>query len=109
LHNEKMDVICANLPYVPSAHIDGLAADIRQFEPRPALDGGADGLALIRKLVAASPQYLNSGGWLVLEVGDGQASMVCDLYTRVGLVQVHTLSDLAGVIRVVAGMQPLDT
>ena len=101
---ELFDVICSNPPYIPSDEIETLEPEIRYFEPIGALDGGADGLDVIRRLVAAAPLYLRAGGALALEVGDRQADAVRDIFSRVGgLVDVRTFSDLAGKSRVVRG------
>ena len=98
------DLIVANLPYIPSADIDGLAADVRS-EPRLALDGGADGLVLVRRLVAGAPDLLQPGGCLALEVGAGQAGAVKQLLRAVGFGGVRSRQDLAGIERVVSGVK----
>ena len=100
----RFDLIVANLPYIPSADIDGLAADVLR-EPRLALDGGADGLALVRRLVAGAPDLLQPGGCLALEVGAGQASGVEELLREAGLGGVRSRRDLAGIERVVSGVK----
>ncbi|HSA23268.1 MAG TPA: peptide chain release factor N(5)-glutamine methyltransferase, partial [Myxococcota bacterium] len=69
----RQELLVSNPPYVRSAEIAALEPEIRLFEPRLALDGGADGLSLVRALVQAAPEHLVPGGWLVLEVGDGAA------------------------------------
>jgi release factor glutamine methyltransferase len=100
----RFDLIVANLPYIPSADIDGLAADVRS-EPRLALDGGADGLALVRRLVATAPELLQPEGCLALEVGAGQASAVEELLGATGFAGVRSRRDLAGIERVVSGLK----
>ncbi len=100
----RFDLIVANLPYIPSADIDGLAADVRS-EPRLALDGGADGLALVRRLVAGAPEVLQPGGCLALEVGAGQAGAVAELLRGAGFGGVGSRRDLAGIERVVSGVK----
>ena len=77
------DLIVANLPYVPSGDIAALAPEVRS-EPLLALDGGADGLALVRRLVAGVGRVLRPGGALVLEVGMGQADAVAELARAAG-------------------------
>lgn len=96
-----VDLVCANLPYIPSGELDGLAPDVRLYEPLEALDGGPDGLALLRELVGAVPARLAPAGALVLEVGAGQAGRVVDLCRRAGLGRITTRRDLAGRERVV--------
>ncbi|MGZ3439857.1 MAG: peptide chain release factor N(5)-glutamine methyltransferase, partial [Polyangia bacterium] len=76
-------LIVSNPPYIPSAEIAGLAAEVRK-EPLAALDGGTDGLDLIRRLVADAPPLLAEGGALVLEVGAGQAPAVAALIAADG-------------------------
>lgn len=66
----KLDLIVANLPYIPSSRIAKLAEGVKDFEPRQALDGGADGLALISKLLKQAVKFLASGGIVLLEVDD---------------------------------------
>jgi release factor glutamine methyltransferase len=67
------DLVVANLPYVSDAELPTLEPEVRDHEPRLALAGGADGLAVVRRLIAAAPEALAPGGWLVLESGRGQA------------------------------------
>ncbi|MBW1916504.1 MAG: peptide chain release factor N(5)-glutamine methyltransferase [Deltaproteobacteria bacterium] len=77
-------VIISNPPYVPTREWQHLPREIRHYEPRAALDGGPDGLAVIRRLVSEAHQYLIPGGLLALEVGQGQASAVLDLLLQQG-------------------------
>jgi release factor glutamine methyltransferase len=76
----KFDLIAANLPYIPAGEIAALSAEVRQ-DPALALDGGADGLDLIRRLVADAPGRLAPGSALLLEIGAGQADAVNTLLT----------------------------
>lgn len=99
------DLVTANLPYIPSADIAGLAPEVRA-EPRLALDGGPDGLALVRRLVAAAPGLLSGGGVLALEVGAGQARETAGLMAAAGLGDVRLRRDLGQVERVVSGQKP---
>lgn len=98
----RFDLIAANLPYIPSGDIPALAPEVRH-EPHLALDGGPDGLALIRRLVGAAPAHLAPGGCLVLELGHGQADTVIDLLRAAGFSGVDRRQDLAGIDRVVFG------
>jgi release factor glutamine methyltransferase len=98
------DLMVANLPYIPSADIDGLAAEVRS-EPLLALDGGADGLALVCRLVAGAPELLQPGGCLALEVGAGQAGAVEELLRGAGFGGVRARRDLAGIERAVSGVK----
>jgi release factor glutamine methyltransferase len=98
-------LIVANLPYVPAGDLASLPLDVRT-EPALALDGGADGLDLVRRLVADAPALLGSGAALALEIGDGQADATRALLGDAGFTDVQARKDLAGVERVVSGVKP---
>ena len=98
-------LIAANLPYIPTGDLAGLPPEVK-VEPALALDGGPDGLVLVRRLVAAAPALLSSGGALVLEIGDGQAGATAALLREAGFTDVQTKRDLGGVERVVSGVKP---
>ena len=98
-------LIVANLPYVPAGELASLPADVRT-EPALALDGGADGLVLVRRLVAEAPALLAAGGVLALEIGADQADATRALLEAAGFTDVQTRRDLAGVERVVSGRKP---
>jgi release factor glutamine methyltransferase len=98
-------LIVANLPYIPSGELAALPAEVR-VEPALALDGGPDGLALVRRLVAEAPALLGPGGVLALEIGAGQAPATAELLRGAGFTDVQTRCDLGGVERVVSGVRP---
>jgi len=98
-------LIVANLPYIPSGDLPALPADVRS-EPALALDGGADGLELVRRLVADAPGLLGPGGALALEIGAGQAEATRALLLAAGFTDVQTRKDLASVERIVSGVKP---
>jgi release factor glutamine methyltransferase len=102
------DAIAANLPYIPSGELRTLAPEVRDWEPRAALDGGPDGLAVIRRLIAVvrERRALAPGGRLLLEVGIGQAETVEGLLRAAGFDDVGSRSDYARIPRVVAGTWP---
>jgi release factor glutamine methyltransferase len=103
----RADVVVSNPPYLPSALIPTLAAEVSRHDPRLALDGGDDGLAIIRRLVADAPAHLAPGGWLVLETAGGeQVATVETLMRHAGFVSIRTRPDLAGITRFVAGGRP---
>jgi release factor glutamine methyltransferase len=104
--NERFELVTANAPYIPRADIEGLDADVRDFEPRLALDGGADGLDLIRRLVLEAPAYLAPGGVLALEVGHDQAARVEQLLQKAGFLEIERRRDYGGIERVVSGVAP---
>ena len=94
------DVIAANPPYVPDGDIAGLPPEVRDFEPRPALAGGRDGLDVVRRLLDAAATQLAPGGHLVLEIGRGQAAAVRDAVAgRPQLALVRRRRDLQGIVR----------
>jgi release factor glutamine methyltransferase len=97
-------LIAANLPYIPSGEMATLPPEVKS-EPALALDGGADGLALVRRLVAEAPALLAPGGALVLEIGVGQAAATADLLRGAGFGDVRVGRDLGGIDRVVSGVR----
>jgi release factor glutamine methyltransferase len=105
LAHAPFNLVAANLPYIPSADIADLAPEVRA-EPRLALDGGPDGLDLVRRLVAAAPALLVAGGALVLEVGAGQAQETARLLPAAGFADVRVRRDLGEIERVVSGVKP---
>jgi len=99
----SLDLVVSNPPYVPTAEWRELPRDIRDHEPRAALDGGADGLAVLAPLIVQAADKLAPGGWLVLEIGEDQGRRVRDLMKRAGFVSMKVRQDLAGWDRVVVG------
>jgi len=102
--DRPIDIVVSNPPYIPTADIESLAPEIRDHEPRAALDGGADGLDVYRQLIPAAAARARSR--VLVEVGAGQAEAVAAMMTDAGLVDVQTHSDLAGHARVVQGTPP---
>ncbi|MBM3214238.1 peptide chain release factor N(5)-glutamine methyltransferase [Candidatus Poribacteria bacterium] len=106
---ETFTAVVSNLPYIPSADCADLEPEIAEHEPRLALDGGADGLCLLRRLVEKTPARIVGGGWLALEVGAGQSSLVVEMVRATqAFVDVATVKDLAGVERVVVARRSDD-
>ncbi len=99
----KVDVLVANVPYVPAGAFPLLPRDVRDHEPRLALDGGADGLDVLRRVMAVAPSWLAPGGWLVCEIGDDQDEAAALLAEQLGLVEVGVWPDLAGRNRALEG------
>ena len=102
----RFDVVTANPPYIPSAELETLMPDVRDHEPRLALDGGADGLDLVRRIVAQAPDHLEAGGLLAIEIGAGEASATAALFRERGFVDVRADKDIARIERVVSGVLP---
>ena len=88
------DLIVSNPPYIASAEIAGLAPEVRDFDPRVALDGGTDGLDFYRTIAATVPALLAPGGALIVEVGAGQAQPVSALFAVAGLAPAPPRHDL---------------
>ena len=97
------DVIACNPPYIPSGDIDGLDADVKDYEPRMALDGGPDGLDFYRAIAGKWQSALRLGGTLLFEVGMGQAPAVEDILAQNGFTGINTYPDTRGIWRVVEG------
>jgi release factor glutamine methyltransferase len=96
------DLVIANPPYVRTKDIESLAPEVRDFDPRCALDGGRDGLAAYRAIAADAHRLLAFAALLVVEVGAGQARAVADLFQCAGLRVESVARDLAGTARAVA-------
>jgi release factor glutamine methyltransferase len=98
------DLIVSNPPYIRSVDIGGLAAEVRNYDPLAALDGGADGLDGYRALIAQAARILAPGAVLVVEAGQGQRGDIEALMTAAGLTHNGApKADLAGIPRAVAG------
>ncbi len=102
----RFELVVSNPPYIPTAECEKLMPDVREFEPRMALDGGPDGLAFYRRIVHEAPEFLAREGLLAVEVGAGEAEDVARLFAGAGFTAVETTRDLARVERVVAGRRP---
>jgi len=93
------DLIVSNPPYIESGKIGALAPEVRDFDPRTALDGGSDGLDCYRAIAATAPALLTAGGTLVVELGFGQADAVAALFSTAGLAPLTPRPDLNDVPR----------
>lgn len=97
-----LDAIISNPPYIPTKEIDKLAVQVREYEPRSALDGGEDGLDFYRQIASEGYLYLKEEGFMALEVGYNQAPLVCNILQEVGpYVAISCVKDLSGIERVV--------
>jgi release factor glutamine methyltransferase len=103
---EKFDLIVSNPPYIPLGDIDGLAMDVRAFDPRTALDGGPDGLEAYRRIASGAESHLAEGGRVLLEIGAGQERMVNGIFTGQGFSLESRHFDLAGHVRCVVFTRP---
>jgi release factor glutamine methyltransferase len=93
----------ANPPYLPSAVIPSLPPEVSRHEPRAALDGGPDGLAVLRRIVAGAPAVLKPGGWLLMEIGEEQAGPLASLMAAEGFSGIRARRDLNRVERYIGG------
>ena len=91
-----VDVLAAVVPYVPSDQLGLLPRDVRAFEPRLALDGGAGGTEILEKAVRRGPRWLRPGGWLLLELGGEQAAPIGELLREAGFDAPEVLLDEEG-------------
>lgn len=101
---EYFDAVVSNPPYIPSAEIDLLQPDVREHEPRLALDGGEDGLAFYRRLTAELSALAALPPLLAFEVGYGQAEAVAALCLGAGYEKTHRICDLAGIPRIITAI-----
>ena len=99
----QADLIVSNPPYIASREVELLMEEVRNHEPRQALDGGEDGMAFYRRIVPSSYALAKPGGWLLCEIGYDQGRVVSDLFSGAGFSEVEVLKDYAGLDRVVKG------
>ena len=106
----SLDLVVANPPYLPSAVIPSLPPEVSRHEPRAALDGGPDGLTVIRRIVSGAPSVLKRGGWLLMEIGDEQAGPVASLMAAEGFSGIRARRDLNRIERYIGGRwEPAET
>jgi release factor glutamine methyltransferase len=98
---QRFDFVVANPPYIPTADLSTLAREVQAFEPRLALDGGADGLSAYRQIAAVLPELLSNQGVVLLEGGAGQVPSIRHILRDAGLYPAVTLRDALGHERVV--------
>lgn len=110
LADASFDLVVSNPPYIPTAVIDTLEPEVRDHEPRLALDGGEDGLEAYRLLAPEILRVLKPGGMFAVEIGYDQSKAVEALLNAAGAQQVRTIKDLSTHDRVVTGVKnPLET
>jgi release factor glutamine methyltransferase len=96
------DLIVSNPPYIKTGDLEGLQEEVR-FEPRLALDGGEDGLSVIRRLAEGARSELVPGGWLLMEIGYGQSDAVLNILEEAGFIELGLVKDYSGIERVALG------
>lgn len=99
-------MILSNPPYIASDEIEVLMPEVREYEPRMALDGEADGLAFYRRIVREAGDYLYPGGWLMFEIGMDQGESLRELLGEAGYIDIEIRKDLAGLDRMALGRMP---
>lgn len=103
---ERFDVIVSNPPYIESAVVETLMQEVRDHDPRLALDGGPDGLAPYRHIFSRLREFLAPGGLVAVEIGFDQGKAVQKLAESAGLAAVEVEKDLAGLDRIILGHHP---
>lgn len=106
IRHSSFDLVVTNPPYIPTAEIATLDPEVRDFDPRLALDGGADGLDFYRMLATEAVPWLVPGGWLLAEFGDGQAGALSGIFTGAGWSSEGVEKDLSGRERVLIVRSP---
>ncbi len=101
LQTEKFDLIVSNPPYISSKNIRNLQMEVRDFEPLSALTDGADGLSIIKKIIDDAPKFLKPQGFLLMEIGFGQADEVKKMFSPKIWQSVEILPDLQNIPRIV--------
>jgi release factor glutamine methyltransferase len=108
LRSAEFDIVTAVPPYVPTPEMRLLPVDVRRYEPRLALDGGGDGLDVVRKVVWGAARLLRPGGWLLTEIGGEQDRALAPTLAAAGFSSVATWSDDDGELRgLAARAQPM--
>ncbi len=99
----SFDLITANPPYIPSGQLEDLMPEVRDHEPRMALDGDEDGLVFYRRIAGQAPDYLREGGWLLMEIAFDQGQAVRQMLSDGPFEEIEIIQDLSGRDRVLKG------
>lgn len=98
----KVDVLSCNPPYISSGKVEEMDAEISDFEPRLAFDGGPFGIKILQRLLKEAPKYLKDGGWLAFEVGAGQGQAIIKRLEKSGSYKnIESIKDESGEIRAI--------
>ena len=96
------DLVVSNPPYIPTHELNDLQDDIKNYEPKQALDGGEEGLSFIKRIINEAPLYLKDSGWLLIEIGYNQAGKIEEIFNRSGyFYSPEIIKDYRGFNRVV--------
>jgi release factor glutamine methyltransferase len=99
----RFDLVVSNPPYIPDGELETLPPEVKNYEPAGALAGGPDGLAILSQIAKDAPQYLKSGGWIVLEMGHDQSErMKVILENTAAYTNIMIDKDLAGIERIIS-------
>ncbi|HEV2055438.1 MAG TPA: peptide chain release factor N(5)-glutamine methyltransferase [Methylomirabilota bacterium] len=99
----SLDMVVANPPYCPSGVIPTLPTEVERFEPRLALDGGPDGMRVLRRIITEAPRFLRPGAWLLMEIGEEQAGSLASLMAAEGFSRIGARRDLREIERYIEG------
>jgi release factor glutamine methyltransferase len=102
----RFDLLVSNPPYIPSDEMESLQPEVRDHEPRVALDGGTDGLATFRFLAAEASAVMSPGGYAILEFGDGQAESVTKIFQQHDWIVERVQEDYSGRPRILIAYRP---
>lgn len=105
--NNRYDIIVSNPPYIPTSDINELEPEVKDFDPRIALDGGSDGLSCYRRIVGESVNYLRDSGYLFMEMGYNQGEEIAAIMRDSGYGDIRIYKDLAGKNRIIGGKKCL--
>jgi release factor glutamine methyltransferase len=96
-----VDLMISNPPYIPAEAIQRLPAEVRDYEPHEALDGGPEGMTFHRKIIAGAPSFLRREGWLLLEMGENHSGPLGRLLAATGFQEIEVRKDLSGADRMI--------
>lgn len=99
--SDKFDMIVSNPPYIPTTDIETLEPEVKNYDPRLALDGGKSGYDSYERIAEVAPELLKIGGYILLEAGQGQAQKIADIYKAQGFLLYKIVNDLSGIARCV--------
>lgn len=105
--SDLFDIIVSNPPYIPTDVIPTLSPEVCEYEPYMALDGGADGLDLIKRIIDGASDHLIPGGYIFLEIGYDQGEAVRSLLDEAGFDDIRIIRDYAGLDRVAGARKPI--
>ena len=100
------DLVVSNPPYIPSAEIEKLEPEVRDYDPKLALDGGPDGLVFYRRLAVEAPPFLTAGGVIMLEFGDGQEPALRDIFASEKWIVDEVVPDYSARPRILIARRP---